>query len=189
MFIFDESLDTLITRTSGLGIDLKKFVDSGDVLIQAVDPAELSPGEFMHQIRTAVEERHAAVIVIDSLNGYLNAMPGERFLVIQLHELLMYLGHHGVATLLIGAHQGLIGSNMNTPVDASYLADAVILLRYFESQGEVRQAISVVKKRGSQHERTIREFHMRASGLEVGEPLREFRGVLTGTPVIDRASK
>jgi circadian clock protein KaiC len=106
-------------------------------------------------------------------------------LVIQLHELLMYLGHHGVATLLIGAHQGLIGANMVTPVDASYLADAVILLRYFEARGEVRQAISVVKKRGSEHERTIRQFRMTSGGLEVGEPLREFRGVLTGTPVFE----
>jgi circadian clock protein KaiC len=188
MFIFDESPDTLITRASGLGIDLQKFVDSNDVVIQSVDPAELSPGEFMHQIRAAVEERKAAVVVIDSLNGYLNAMPGEQFLVIQLHELLMYLGHHGVATLLIGAHQGLIGTNMNTPVDASYLADAVILLRYFEARGEVRQAISVVKKRGSAHERTIREFRMKNRGIEVGEPLREFRGVLTGTPVIESTS-
>jgi circadian clock protein KaiC len=185
MFIFDESPDTLFSRTSSLGIDLKKFVDSNDIVIQAVDPAELSPGEFMHNIRAAVEERHSAVVVIDSLNGYLNAMPGERFLVIQLHELLMYLGHHGVATLLIGAHQGLIGANMVTPVDASYLADAVILLRYFEARGEVRQAISVVKKRGSQHERTIREFRMGSDGLGVGEPLREFRGILTGTPVFE----
>jgi circadian clock protein KaiC len=124
-------------------------------------------------------------VVIDSLNGYLNAMPGERFLAIQLHELLMYLGHHGVATLLVGAHQGLIGSQMNTPVDASYLADAVILLRYFEARGEVRQAISVVKKRGGEHERTIREFRMIGGRLEIGEPLRDFRGVLSGVPVFD----
>jgi circadian clock protein KaiC len=185
MFIFDESLDTLFTRSAGLGIDLQKYVDSKHIAIQPVDPAELSPGEFLHQIRSAVEEHKATVVVIDSLNGYLNSMPGERYLTIQLHELLMYLGHNGVATLLIGAHQGLIGTNMVTPVDASYLADAVILLRYFEARGEVRQAISVVKKRGSEHERTIREFRMSRGRLEVGEPLRNFRGVLSGIPVYE----
>jgi circadian clock protein KaiC len=185
LFIFDESSETLITRAAGLGIELQKYVEAGNVLIQPVDPAELSPGEFVHHIRSAVESHNASVIVIDSLNGYLNAMPGERFLVVQLHELLMYLGHHGVATILIGAHQGLIGTAMITPVDASYLADAVILLRYFEARGEVRQAISVVKKRGSKHERTIREFRLGNGQLEVGEPLRQFRGVLTGTPVYE----
>jgi circadian clock protein KaiC len=185
LFIFDESTDTLLTRADGLGIDLRKHVDSNAIIIQSVDPAELSPGEFLHQIRQAVEKRGASVIVIDSLNGYLNAMPGERFLAIQLHELLMYLGYHGVATLLIGAHQGLIGAVMNTPIDASYLADAVILLRYFEAKGEVRQAISVVKKRGSEHERTIREFRMTGGRLEIGEPLRDFRGILAGVPVYE----
>jgi circadian clock protein KaiC len=185
LFLFDESVETLISRTTALGIDVRKHLDSQQITVQSVDPAELSPGELVHQIRIAVEERHASIIVIDSLNGYLNAMPGERYLIIQLHELLMYLGHRGVATILIGAHQGLIGSAMNTPVDASYLADAVILLRYFEAGGEVRQAISVVKKRGGQHERTIREFHMTRGGLEIGEPLREFRGVLSGVPIYE----
>jgi circadian clock protein KaiC len=185
LFIFDESTDTLMTRTAGLGIELRKHVDSQKITVQPVDPAELSPGEFVHQIRQAVEERDAAVVVIDSLHGYLNAMPGERFLTIQLHELLMYLVHRGVATILIGAHQGLIGSTMNTPVDASYLADAVILLRYFEARGEVRQVISVVKKRGSEHERTIREFRMTKGRLEIGEPLRDFRGVLSGVPIYE----
>ncbi len=185
LFIFDESSETLLSRTANLGINLGANCASGNIRIHPVDPAELSPGEFMHHIRQAVEEFEASVIVIDSLNGYLNAMPGERFLVIQLHELLMYLGHRGVATILIGAHQGLIGAAMNSPVDASYLADAVILLRYFEAGGEVRQAISVVKKRGSKHERTIREFRLGNGKLEVGEPLRDFRGVLTGTPVYE----
>jgi circadian clock protein KaiC len=133
----------------------------------------------------AVEERHVAMVVIDSLNGYLNAMPGERYLTIQLHELLTFLGQAGVATMLIGAHQGLVGSQMVTPVDASYLADAVILMRYFETKGEVRQAISVVKKRGGAHERTIREFRLEAGRIKVGEPLREFRGILTGVPVFE----
>src|SRR3954468_5111988 len=186
LFIFDESKETLISRAAALGIELQTHMDSGAITILPIDPAELSPGELMHQIRTEVEKREAAVIVIDSLNGYLNAMPGERFLIIQLHELLMYLGHHGVCTLLIGAHQGLIGSAMTTPVDASYLADAVILLRYFETRGEVRQALSVVKKRGTHHEGRICEFRLSNGRLEVGEPLRDFRGILTGTPVFER---
>lgn len=184
MFIFDESPNTLLTRAAALNIDLAKYVESGMVTMKQVDPAELSPGELVHNVRHEVEQKKASIIVIDSLNGYLNAMPEERFLTIQLHELLMYLGQQGVATLLIGAHQGLIGAQMNTPVDASYLADAVILLRYYESRGEVRQAISVMKKRGSRHERTIREFNLDA-GIEVGPPLRRFRGVLTGVPVFD----
>jgi circadian clock protein KaiC len=185
MFIFDESLHTLLSRSEGLGIDLRKPVNDGNITIQQVDPAELSPGEFVHAIRIAVERRQAAVVVIDSLNGYLNAMPGEKFLIVQLHELLTYLGQAGVATILIGAHQGLIGAHMTTPVDATYLADAVILMRYFEARGEVRQAISVVKKRGGQHERTIREFQLKNGRITVGPPLREFRGVLTGVPVLE----
>jgi circadian clock protein KaiC len=187
-FIFDESIDTLLTRTAGLGIDLGEYVDSGEITVQPIDPAELSPGEFTYRIRAAVEQHGASIIVIDSLNGYLNAMPGERFLTIQLHELLMYLGHLGVATLLVGAHQGLIGGSMVTPVDASYLADTVILMRYFEVQGEVRQAISVIKKRGGHHERSIREFRMMNNRLEIGEPLRNFRGVMSGVPFYDPVS-
>jgi circadian clock protein KaiC len=155
------------------------------VTIQQVDPAELSPGELTHAVREAVERRDTSVVVIDSLNGYLNAMPGERFLIVQLHEMLTYLGQARVATLLVSAHHGLIGSHMASPVDASYLADAVILLRYFESKGEVRQAISVMKKRGGAHERTIREFRMDAGGIQVGPPLREFRGILTGVPTFE----
>jgi circadian clock protein KaiC len=188
LFIFDESTKTLLTRTAGLGIDLRKHVDEGRVTIKQVDPAELSPGEFAHAICKAVEQQHATVVVIDSLNGYLNAMPGEQFLIIQLHELLTYLGQAGVATILIGAHQGLIGSQMITPIDASYLADAVILMRYFETQGEVRLAISVVKKRGSAHERSIREFRLAEGRISVGPPLREFRGILTGVPIFEGKS-
>ncbi|HTU26316.1 MAG TPA: ATPase domain-containing protein [Pirellulales bacterium] len=185
MFIFDEGLNTLLTRSAGLGIDLKKHLDSGRVSVQQVDPAELSPGEFAHAIRRAVDRQHASVVVIDSLNGYLNAMPAERFLVIQLHEVLTYLGQAGVATLLIGAHQGLIGGSMVAPVETSYLADAVILLRYYELRGEIHQAISVVKKRGGAHERSIREFRMVDGQITVGEPLRDFRGVLTGVPIFE----
>jgi circadian clock protein KaiC len=185
LFIFDESANTLLTRTAGLGIDLRGFVGEGRVALQQVDPAELSPGEFVHAIRRAVEHQRASIVVIDSLNGYLNAMPEERFLIIQLHELLTYLGRAGVATILIGAHQGLIGGPMIAPVDASYLADAVILMRYYETKGEVRQAISVVKKRGGAHERSIRDFRLNAGGISVGESLRAFRGVLTGVPILE----
>jgi circadian clock protein KaiC len=182
MFIFDESRHILLSRTAGLGIDLESHVKSGRVHIQRVDPAELSPGEFAYSIRHAVEEHKASVVVIDSLNGYLNSMPNERFLTIHLHELQAYLGHAGVATLLVGAHHGLVGTQMQSPADASYLADAVILLRYYEAQGEIHQAVSVIKKRGGAHERTIREFKMAQGRISVGPPLREFRGVLTGVP-------
>jgi circadian clock protein KaiC len=168
---------------------MRRQVESGLVFVQPVDPAELSPGEFCQIIRTAVDHNKADIVVIDSLNGYLNAMPGERFLIIQLHELFKYLGQRNVATLLIAAQQGLIGMQMTSPVDATYLADAVILMRYYEAAGEVRQAISVLKKRGGAHERTIREFHLNHGKIEVGRPLREFRGVLTGVPTIEKPSE
>lgn len=188
MFIFDERRHTLLSRTHGLGIPLRRYVEAGLVDIRQVDPAELTPGELVHEIRKAVDEG-ARCVVIDSLNGYLNAMPGERYLTVQLHELLMYLGERGVATLLVGAHQGVVGTQMQAPVDASYLADAVVMLRYFEARGEVRQAISVVKKRGGIHERTIREFALEPTGIRVGDPLRSFRGILTGVPVESDAAE
>ena len=184
MFIFDESIETLLARSDNLGIPLRKAHERGTVTIQPVDPAELAPGQLVALIRTAVEERGIRTVVIDSLNGYLNAMPEERFLTVQLHELLAYLGQRGVATVLVSAHAGLVGGAMQSPIEASYLVDAVILLRYFESRGEIHQAISVVKKRGSAHERTIREFRL-DNGIHIGEPLREFRGVLTGVPVYE----
>jgi circadian clock protein KaiC len=182
LFIFDESIATLQTRCEGMGMPLEAHLASGHITLRQVDPAEMSPGELVHAIREAVVARDARVVMLDSLNGYLNAMPDERFLIVQLHELLTYLGQSGVATILIGAHHGLIGSQMQAPVDASYLADAVVLLRYFEAEGEVRQAISVVKKRGGAHERTIRSLTLGSSGVEVGEPLRNYRGILTGVP-------
>ncbi len=188
VLMFDESPNTLFTRCAGLGIDIEGEVTRGMIEIVQVDPAELSPGEFTHLIRESVETSKVKIVVVDSLNGYLLAMPEERFLTIQLHELLMYLSQQGVATLLIGAHHGVIGSQMQAPVDASYLADAVILLRYFESRGEVRQAISVVKKRGGLHERTIREFGMHEGRIQVGNALRDFSGVLTGVPVYEGAT-
>lgn len=189
IFMFDESPTTLFSRCRGLGVDLEAQVTAGLVQVVQVDPAELSPGELTSLVRDAVEDHGVKIVVVDSLNGYLNAMPEERFLTIQLHELLMYLSQQSVASLLIGAHHGVIGSQMHTPVDASYLADAVILLRYFEARGEVRQAISIVKKRGGEHERTIREFSMSHGRIRVGQTLRDFRGVLTGVPVYEGSTE
>ncbi|MGS5087035.1 ATPase domain-containing protein [Hydrogenophaga sp. A37] len=183
LFVFDESVATMRTRTDGMGMPMSKHIESGHLRIRQVDPAELSPGELVHEIRQAVTAHHAKVVVIDSLNGYLNAMPDERYLIVQLHELLTFLGHSGVATILIGAQHGIFGVQMAVPVDASYLADTVVLLRHFEVEGEVRQAISVMKKRGGRHERSIRSIRMGANGISMGPPLRQFRGVLTGVPV------
>ena len=182
MLVFDESANTLFSRMQGLHVDLKKHVDSGHLTVREIDPAELSPGEFAHTIRRAVEDDKSAILVIDSLNGYLNSMPDEKFLVVQLHELLTYLGQQGVATILVAAQHGMISSQMSSPVDASYLADSVLLLRYFEAEGEVRQAISVIKKRGGEHERSIREFKMAGGRISVGEPLRDYHGVFSGVP-------
>ena len=181
-FIFDESLNTLQSRMRGLGIPFAKHVDAGRIAVRQIDPAELSPGELVHAIRRSIVKEDASLVVIDSLNGYLNSMPDERFLVVQLHELLTYLGQLGVATLLVAAQHGLVGSQMSMPVDASYLADAVMLLRYFESDGEVRQALSVIKMRGGEHERAIRDFSMKGGRITIGEPLRDYQGVLTGVP-------
>jgi len=185
LYIFDESPVTLITRAAGLGIDITSATERGFVNLRQVDPAELSPGELTHAIREAVERNEVKLVVIDSLNGYLNAMPEERFLTVQLHELLTYLSQRNVATILVCAHSGLVGAQMSTPVDATYLADAVVLIRYFETRGEIRQALSVMKKRGSKHERTIREFGFVDGRIVVGKALREFRGVLTGVPVYE----
>jgi circadian clock protein KaiC len=186
VFAFDERVETILEQTAGLGMDLTSFIESGLITIQPIDTAELSPGEFAHHVRRAAEggdgKPGARVVVIDSLNGYLSAMPEERFLTAQLHELLTYLGHKGVVTFLVVAQHGLVGSQLETPVDTTYLADAVILFRFFEAMGEVRQAISVVKKRSGRHERTIRELSLGGNGVKVGKPLRDFHGVLGGTP-------
>jgi circadian clock protein KaiC len=184
VFLFDESVTTWIIRANGIGTDVQTQIDAGRMSVQQIDPAEMSPGEFIALVRRAVEINQARLIVIDSLNGYLNAMPEERFLLIHLHELLTYLGQQGVATLLILGQHGLIGQHMQTPVDVSYLADTIILLRYFEMSGEVRHAISVLKKRSGHHDGSIRELTMSAAGLAVGEPLRGFRGILTGVPML-----
>src|ERR1041385_7763014 len=149
--------------------------------VRQVNPAELSPGELTLNIRRAVEEEGTRMVVIDSLNGYTNAMPQEKFLTLQLHELLAYLGHKGVVSILVVAQHGMIGS-MSVPVDLTYLSDTAVLLRYFEALGAVKQAISVFKKRSGMHERTIREFQMGPDGIRIGEPLTAFQGVLTGVP-------
>lgn len=184
IYLFDESVATFCERSSGLGIDVGRLMEDGLLRTRQVDAAELSPGEFAHIVRRAVEERGVKLVVIDSLNGYLNAMPSEQFLTLHLHELLSYLGNRGVTTLLILAQHGFAGDTVHVPVDASYLADTVVVLRYFEAAGEVRQAVSVMKKRTGGHERTIRELRLAGGRLEIGEPVKQFQGVLTGAPVL-----
>ncbi|HVF48945.1 MAG TPA: ATPase domain-containing protein [Pyrinomonadaceae bacterium] len=181
-FIFDEGRNTYLSRSAGLGKELKAQVEAGLISIQQVDPAELSPGEFAHHVRRSVERDGARVVVIDSLNGYLQSMPDERFLIVQMHELLTYLNQQGVVTMLVLAQHGFMGSNMGAPIDISYLADTVLMLRFFEAAGAVRRAISVVKKRTGYHENTIREMRMSSDGITVGKPLSDFHGVLTGIP-------
>lgn len=187
-FLFEERPETLLARAAGMGMKLKEAVDGRLITLRQVDPAELSPGEFAAAVRDSVERDRAKFIIIDSLNGYLNAMPEERFLTIQMHELLAYLGQRGAIAMLVVSQQGMLGPGMTSPVDASYLADSVLLLRYFENAGKIRQAISVLKNRTSGHERTLRELRMSNRGIEIGEPLNEFQGVLTGVPTYTGAS-
>jgi len=182
LFAFDESLATLLIRGKGLRLDIEKHVKSGKMSLRQVNAAELSPGQFVHEVRQLVDKHDLKLLIIDSLNGFLNAMPGERFLAMQLHELLAYLSQKGVATLMTVAQHGFVGTNIDTPVDVSYLADTVLLFRYFEAAGEVRQALSVIKKRSGEHERTIRELVMKKGTIAVGRILTEFDGVLTGAP-------
>jgi circadian clock protein KaiC len=181
LFVFDEELSLLITRAKALGFDLAAMRDAGDLLIEQVDAAELAPGEFTHRVRTCLETQDLRTIVIDSLNGYQAAMPEEQFLVLHMHELLQFLNRRGVTTFLTIAQHGLVG-DMQAPVDITYLADTVILLRYFEANGRVRRALSVIKKRTGAHEDTIREYQIGSHGLTVGAPLSEFHGVLRGVP-------
>ena len=180
-FAFDEGRGTLEARAKTLGLPLEEGMKSGLIRYQQIDPAELSPGEFAATVRNSVEKDGARIVIIDSLNGYMNAMPDERFLVLQMHELLTYLGQLGVLTILVLAQHGLVGP-MQTPIDLSYLSDAVLMLRYFEADGHVRRALSVVKKRSGAHEHTIREFKLTHSGVSLGPPLVEFTGIFTGTP-------
>lgn len=184
LFLFEETINTLAQRASGLGMDVTTHIQSGKINVVHLDPAEMSPGEFIELVRQTVDRENTRTIIIDSLNGFLQAMPGEQFLPLHLHELLTYLNHRGVVTLMILAQAGMIGSNMQTPADVSYLADNILVLRYFEAQGEVRQAISMIKKRSGAHEHTIRELRLGPDRIYVGEPLRKFHGVLTGIPAI-----
>ena len=160
---------------------MEPWIEQGLLHLQQVDPAELSPGEFTAAVRECVEVRGAGLVILDSLNGYLHAMPDGRFLILQMHELLSYLGQKGVISIMVLAQHGLVGP-MDTPVDISYLSDAVIMQRYFEHAGVVRRALSVVKKRSGRHENTVREYRLSSAGLEVGPPLSHFSGILSGTP-------
>ena len=189
MFIFEESLSSLFNRSAALGMPLRSLVERGLIEVRQVDPAQLQPGELAHLVRQSVEQDGARVLIIDSLNGYLNAVPEERFLLLHLHELLSYLGQNGVATILVFAQHGLLGAAMQSVVDVSYLADCVILLRYFEAMGKIRKAISIVKKRSGIHDTAIRDLMMTKEGIRIGAPLTDFRGVLTGIPSYDNIVK
>ncbi len=188
LFAFDETGEIMLGRARALGLDLAPHIQSGLITVQQVDPAELSPGEFVTRIRKTVDNG-CRLVLIDSLNGYLNAMPGERYLNSQLHELISYCNQKGVVTILILAQHGLVAA-AEAPVDLSYLSDTVVYLRYFEAAGEVRQSVAVIKKRSGPHEKTIREFKLESGrGIRVGQPLKEFHGVLGGAPVFHGASR
>lgn len=180
-FLFDENIKTITKRTAALGMPLAEHMKSGCIRLQQLNPAEISPGEFACRIVDAVEGQMVSLIVIDSLGGYLQAMPNEKLLNLQLHELLTYLRQQGVVTIITLAQHGLVGT-MQSPVDVTYIADTVLLLRYFEAAGRVKKAVSAIKKRSGSHEETIREFDIDATGLRVGKPLTDFQGVLTGVP-------
>jgi circadian clock protein KaiC len=184
MVSFDETVGILLQRAKGVGFDLARHLETGRLTVEQIDPANISPGEFSGRVRQAVEQGGTRVVVIDSLTGYLNAMPEQPFIVLQMHELLTYLNQQGVVTMLILAQHGMVGQ-MATPVDLTYLSDAVVLLRFFEAEGRIRRALSVLKRRTGAHEDTIREFRIDGQGLRVGPPLEQFRGVLTGVPTYD----
>src|SRR5579872_5393099 len=181
-FIFEETLSTLLGRAAGLGMNLAPYLRSGLISIAHLDPAEVSPGEFSDMVRSSVEANNVRIVLIDSLNGFLQAMPGEQYLALHLHELLTYLNNRGVLTLLVLAQIGLVGSAMHTPIDVSYLADNILVLRYFEAHGQVRKAISMMKKRNGGHERSIRELKLGPDNIQVGAPICDFQGILSGSP-------
>jgi circadian clock protein KaiC len=182
LFVFDEELGLLFARAKAFGIDLAGMRDAEKLFIEQMDAAELSPGEFSYRVRSCVDRENIRTVGIDSLNGYQAAMPEEQFLILHLHELLQYLNRCGTATFLTIAQHGMVGGDMKQPIDVTYLADTVIMLRYFEALGRVRRAISVVKKRTGSHEDTIREFRIDGNGISLGQPLKEFQGVLRGVP-------
>jgi circadian clock protein KaiC len=181
VFTFDENRFTFINRGDALGMDTSKWIKDGALVVEQVDPSSLTPGQFVHRIKQEVQQHGTKLIVIDSINGYLNAAPDEKFLSVHLHELLTFLGHHEVSSILTVAQQGMVGL-MTNPLDVTYLADTVLLFRFFEVAGRVRKAISVTKKRTGKPEDTIREFVVDADGIRIGEPLTQFHGVLTGVP-------
>ena len=182
IFLFDERAKTFVTRCDAMGMGISERVRSGDVILQQIEPGEMSPGEFSHRVVTAVNRDGARVVVIDSLNGYLNAIPQVEAPLVRMHELLSFLNDRGVATIIIVAQHGVVGSHMVTPLDVSYLADTVVLLRFFEAHGMVHRALSVMKKRSGTHESTIRELRIGPNRLHVGRALSDFQGVLTGVP-------
>src|SRR4051812_9058782 len=182
LFVFDEELGLLFSRMMGLGIDLEQMQRDRLLYIEQVDAAELSPGEFAHRVRRRVDDDEIKTVVIDSLNGYQSAMPEENSLILHIHELLQYLNRRGAATFMTVAQHGLVG-DMKAPVDVTYLADTVVLLRYFEALGSVRRALSIIKKRTGAHESTIREYRIDSRGLTIGEPLDGFQGILRGVPI------
>jgi circadian clock protein KaiC len=184
LFTFDENLNLYLAKATSFGIDLRPFIRDGILHARQVDPAELSPGQFAHLVLNFVEQENARMVIIDSLNGYSKAMQDNKVLDLQLHEMLTYLGQLGVVTIMVLAQSGFL-DEFHSPVDLTYLADTVLVLRHFEAAGSIRQAISVAKKRSGAHERTIREFRVNATGLWVGEPLFQFRGALTGVPVLE----
>jgi circadian clock protein KaiC len=180
-YLFDETLGTLLMRSKSLGMDLSTYLDNGLLTLRQIDPAEMSPGQFTSDVREAVEDEGAKYVAIDSLNAYLQAMPGERFLLLQMHELLGYLNQRGVVTMLVLGQHGIVGE-VQTDIDISYLSDVMVLFRYFEHRGEVLTALAAVKSRGSAHERTIRQFRLTQGGVELSEALRDFDSVLAGLP-------
>jgi circadian clock protein KaiC len=180
-YLFDEGLGTLMTRCKALGLDIETYIDNGQLRLISLDPAEVSPGEFASMVRTSVEQHGVTVLGIDSLNAYLQAMPGSKFLLLQMHELLTYLNQRGIATILVFGQHGLFGER-GADVDLSYLSDAILQFRFFEARGSLLKALSVVKSRTSQHELTIREFRLGHNGFQVGMALTDFEGVMTGIP-------
>jgi circadian clock protein KaiC len=187
LFLFEERPETMMARATGLHRNVGPLLEDGRLRLQQVDPAELSAGQFAHILRQEVRPERACVLVIDSLNGYLQAMPDQRFLLAQMHEMLVYLGQCGVATFLVMGQVGTIGDTYS-PVNASYLTDNILLLRFFEAAGEVRKAISVVKRRGGAHETKIRELKLGPEGIVVGEALGQFQGILSGEPTFTGAA-
>lgn len=189
LFMFDESIDTMLARSDALKMGLRELIEAGSIIATRIDPAELAPGEFIDRVRKSVTNANTQVVIIDSINGYLHAMPREQYVTAQLHELLTYLGQHNVATFILAGQHGLLGHTMVSPIDVSYLADTVVLLRFFEAMGEVHKAVSIVKKRSGKHEKSIREMTIGDGGIQLSPPLTQFHGVLSGVPELLKNGK